>query len=140
MKILTVGYHDGKSFTPLDFSIHNEPGKNKIRGLKAKELQKQFSKQRSKDTPGYERQMELSKSKMDIALDILKRLLKKIIVDYVLADSWFITERFLRSIKKFNEKVNVVGLMKTNRNLIIGDKPFKANTVTDIFLKKIYSL
>lgn len=138
MKFLTIGYSDGKSFTPLDFSVHNEPGKNKKRGLKAKQLDKQFSKQRPIDSPGYQREMELSKSKIDIALSMLKRLLKKSIkVDYILADSWFITEKFIRSIKEFNKKVNIVGLMKINRKLVIDGKTYKANTVADIFRRNI---
>ena len=38
MKLLVLGCWDGKSFMPLDFSLHNEPGKTKKRGLKEKEL------------------------------------------------------------------------------------------------------
>lgn len=34
MKLLTLSYNDGKSVISLDFSIHNEPGKKKNRGLK----------------------------------------------------------------------------------------------------------
>lgn len=35
-KILTLGYSDGKSFIPLDFSLHNEKGKKKNFGLTSK--------------------------------------------------------------------------------------------------------
>lgn len=136
MKILTIGYSDGKSFTPLDFSIHNESGKNNKRGLKPKELKKQFNKERAKETSGYKRQMELSESKIDVALSMLKRLLKKSIkVDYILADSWFITEKFITSIKEFKKTVNIVGLMKINRIIVVDDKKYKADTVADIFRK-----
>ena len=31
---------------PLNFSLHNEPGKTKKRGLKSKDLKAQFSKER----------------------------------------------------------------------------------------------
>jgi hypothetical protein len=38
LKVLVCGFWDGKSFNPLDFTVHNEPGKKKNRGMKAKEL------------------------------------------------------------------------------------------------------
>ncbi len=39
-KALTCGFWDGKSFIPIAFSAHNEPGKNGKRGLKDKEIKK----------------------------------------------------------------------------------------------------
>ena len=43
-KVLTLGYSDGKSFIPLDFSLHNEKGKKKNFGLIPKERKEQYSK------------------------------------------------------------------------------------------------
>ena len=47
-KMLLMGYWDGVSFVPLDFSFHREKGKNKEKpfGLKKKELKKQYKKKR----------------------------------------------------------------------------------------------
>lgn len=138
MKKLTLGYSDGKSFIPLDFSIHHEPGKNKNRGLKKRELDKQFSKKRPKDSPGYERVTEINKSKIDVALSMLKRYLKKSLkVDYILADSWFISENFIKTIRKYYKKVHVVGLMMINRKLIINGEEKVANKVPETFRKEI---
>ena len=68
MKILTLGFWDGKSFAPIDFSIHNEPGKNKNRDLKDKELLQQFSKKRDLNSPGYLRTLEISVDKIENAI------------------------------------------------------------------------
>jgi hypothetical protein len=45
-KLLVMGYWDGTSFIPLDFSMHRERGKNKEKpfGFKRKELKKQHKK------------------------------------------------------------------------------------------------
>src|SRR5690554_6805148 len=59
MKVLTLGYSDGKTFLPIDFSVHNEAGKQGKRGLKTKELKAQFSKKRNSKSPGYERESEV---------------------------------------------------------------------------------
>jgi hypothetical protein len=67
----------GKSFIPTAFSLHNEPGKNRNRGMKNKEL----------------------------------------------ADSWFMCETFVSEIQKikirYAKKLHVIGLMKTNRYIVI---------------------
>lgn len=137
MKILTLGYNDGKSFTPLDFSLHHEPGKSGKRGLKAKDLNRQFSKERPQDTPGYEREKEIGESKIDIAISMILRFVKrKIKVDYILADSWFITEEFIKSILTFDKSVNIIGLLKMNRIVIIDGKKINVNKVADVYRKQ----
>ena len=55
-KMLLMGYCDGVSFIPLDFSFHREKGKNKEKpfGLKTKELKKQYKKKRKAGSFNYE--------------------------------------------------------------------------------------
>lgn len=138
MKLLTLGYNDGKSFIPLDFSLHHEPGKKKNRGLKKKELDSQYRKERAADTPGYLRKREISETKIDCAIKMILRIVKKKIkVDYVLADSWFISENFIESIITACQGVNVIGLLKLNRILIIDGKQISANKVADVYRKNI---
>lgn len=139
MKVLTLGYCDGKSFMPLDFSIHNEPGKNKRRGLKKKEIDHQFSKEREAGSAGYQRALEVSRDKISTALQMIKRYKKKWLkVNYVLADSWFICEQFLRAVHAIDEKLKVIGLMKTNRILTINGKSYKANKIPELKQKDIH--
>lgn len=79
MKVLTLGYSDGKSFFPIDFSIHNEPGKTKQRGLKTKELKAQYSKPREEHTPGFKRVLEVSQDKITTSNQHDKKKFKKLV-------------------------------------------------------------
>ncbi len=95
-KLLLMGYWDGVSFIPVDFSLHRELGTNKEKpfGLKKKEFKKQFEKQREKETPAYERACEADESKIDSAIKMFKRAISLgFVVDYVLVDSWFPAKR-----------------------------------------------
>jgi len=142
MKILTLGFWDGKSFLPIDFSIHNEPGKKQNRGLKAKELKAQFSKQRDEDSCGFLRVKEVSESKIKMAINMIKAAVRNgFTPQYVLADSWFISDDFIKSItgikKKLAEKIHVIGLMKTNRIISLNGKNIKASFIPETKQKMI---
>lgn len=102
-KALAIAYWDGKSLLPLDFSKHNEKGKNKKRpyGLTHTQLKWRFSKKRDPKTPAVKRLRELSSSKIDNAIKMIKRAVKHgFVADYVLADSWFIAYSFISNIRK----------------------------------------
>jgi len=62
---------------------------------------------------------------------------KKIKAQYVLADSWFICQRFISEIQKINKELFVIGLMKTNRIISINGKNYKANTIPELNRKQI---
>ena len=85
-----MGYWDGKSFIPVDFSLHREVGKNKEKPLvlKKKELRRQHKKDRKKGSCSCERAKETDMSKIDSAIKMFKRAISKgLMVDYVLMDS-----------------------------------------------------
>lgn len=89
-KGLFLGYWDGASFFGLDFSMHKERGKNKkkLYGLEAKQRKKQFRKKRDTGSYGKKREEELTKDKISMAINMVKRAMKKKIkVDYLLMDS-----------------------------------------------------
>jgi hypothetical protein len=91
-KGLIMGYCDSKSFIPVDFSLHNEKGKrpDKPFGLKPEELNRQFTKERQPDCPGYTRETERRISKSENTIAMIKRALRhRLQVDYILVDSWF---------------------------------------------------
>lgn len=105
-KLLVLGYYDGKSFIPLDFSLHREKGKNQKKpyGLKKQELRNQYSKQRDKSQPGFKRKKELDTTKLSQAISMIKRALKHgFKVDYVLCDSWFCCEALIKAIRTGKE-------------------------------------
>lgn len=115
-KLLLMGYWDGTSFIPLDFSLHREPGKNKEKpfGLKKKETRKQYKKKRKKGSPSYERAVEADMSKIDCAIKMFKRAIGLgFIVDYVLMDSWFTCEAFVNAVLAVKKQtVHLIGMYK----------------------------
>lgn len=142
MRMLTLGYWDSKSFIPLDFSIHNEPGKKNNRGLSKKELDAQFSKERTVGTSGYERAEQVKMDKIQTAIQMAKNAIKNgFTPEYVLADSWFICLNFIEEMQKikikYAKKLHVIGLMKPNRKIIIGGVTVLASQVPDNKRKEV---
>ena len=115
-KLLLMGYWDGISFVPLDFSLHRELGKNKEKpfGLKKKELKKQHKTKRQKGSFSHERAEEVDMSKIDCAIKMFKRAIcQGFVVDYVLMDSWFTCEAFINvalAVKKHT--THLIGMYK----------------------------
>lgn len=140
-KLLTLGFWDGTSFNPLDFSLHSEKGKNKKwpYGLKKSDLKKRFSKERSADTAGAKRAKELSASKNRNAIKMIRRAVKNgFLADYVLADSWFISQFFIVSIRKIKKNaMHVLGMCKMdNRKYIYCGQEFTAKQFLSRFKKR----
>ncbi len=107
-KMLALGFWDGKSFIPLDFSFHSEKGKNKEKpyGLSKKELKARYHKKRDKSEAGYKRIREVSKKKTEMAKIMLTRAVKYgFIPDYVLMDKWFLSEDMIRVIRKLKRGI-----------------------------------
>jgi predicted nucleic acid-binding Zn finger protein len=115
-KLLVMGYWDGTSFIPVDFSLHREFGKNKEKpyGLKKKELKRQYRKKRDKGSFSHERVMEVDMSKIDMAVKMFKRAIAQgFRVDYVLMDSWFTCDAFIDAVLKVKgQMVNLIGMYK----------------------------
>lgn len=118
-KALTLAYWDGKSILPLDFSLHNEKGKNQKRpyGLTRTQLKKRYNKKRDEKTPAAKRQAELSASKLNNAIKMIKRAVKHgFMAEYVLADNWYISEFFISKIRKIkNGLLHVLGTCKLDK-------------------------
>jgi len=142
MKVLTLGWWDSKSFIPLDFSIHHEPGKKKNRGLKAHELKEQYTKSRLQDCPSIKRIAELSINKIDQAIDMIGKAIKRgFVPQYVLADSWFITDGVIKSVLSMQTEktgpLHVLGLMKSNRKVVYNGKTCNSDVLPDLLRERI---
>ena len=115
-KLLTMGYWDGTSFIPVDFSLHREKGKNKDKpyGLKKSKFRKQYRKPRRKDSPSWERAKEADENKIHIALKMFWRFISQgIKVDYVLMDSWFTCEAFIDAVRRVKKQnLHLIGMYK----------------------------
>jgi hypothetical protein len=116
-KLLAMGYWDGISFLPLDFSMHRERGSNKDKpfGLKRKEYRKQHKKKRETGTHSWDRAREADMSKIESALKMFWRAISQgVKVDYLLMDSWFTCEAFIKAVKKVKKQtVHLIGMYKT---------------------------
>ena len=127
-KMLVLTFWDGVSNIPLDFSIHNEKGKNKRRpfGLSIKTIRERFSKIRDKFSPGYKRNTEVRNSKIDTLIEMIKRAVKNgFIPDYVLTDSWFTCEKLIKIVRKLKKgAIHFLGPMKINRVFVYQGKKY----------------
>jgi hypothetical protein len=116
-KLLAMGYWDGTSFIPLDFSLHRERGKNvnKPFGLKKKEYRKQYRKKREKGTHSWDRTREADTTKIESALRMFWRAISQgVKVDYLLMDSWFTCEAFIKAVRRVKKQtVHLIGMYKT---------------------------
>jgi len=99
-KNLTLGLFDGKSLTPLDFTIQVEKQLKKARHRKER-----FKKERDPKSPGAKRIKECHVSKITNGLDMLKRALKQgFRAKYILVDSWFSSHEFIQTVRELSKK------------------------------------
>lgn len=133
-KCLLSAFFDGKSTLPFDFSLHEERGDDGKCGLTDKQRKGRFHKKRSKDNPDYEREKECGKSKLAVAVEMVDRMWKcGLRPRYVLADSWFTGEEFIKSIRKIAKgAIHYIGLAKMGnaKYLVEGRKHCAADLVT----------
>lgn len=120
LKMLCLGYWDGKNFIGLDFCFAKEKLKSKKRKVKkwiAKINQGMFKKRRPKDTPGHKRNTEIRIDKPTNGIEMIKRAVKNgFIADYVLVDSWFVSENFIKSIRSIKKSMlHVLGMCRMDK-------------------------
>ncbi len=113
-KVLTLGYSDGKSFIPLDFSLHNEKGKKKNYGLTRKQRKEQYKKDRNPASYGAKRKKEVRVKKGKNLVKMIKRAVKHgIIAKYLLTDSWFLSENMISEIRKIkNGAIHILSMCR----------------------------
>ena len=110
-KKLVLAFHDGKSLIPLDFSIHSE---KKLKGKKRKE---QYKKECIKNSNGDKRRKECTEQKNTNGLIMIKRAVKNgFMAKYVLTDSWFNSEDFIKTIRAIKDgAIHVVCALKRDK-------------------------
>ena len=120
-KLLLLAFWDGNSLIPLDFSYHAEKGNNKKYpfGLFKRQLNKRFSKPRSKDAAGYKRAQELFIDKITNAIALIKRAVKHgFVPDYVLCDSWFSVKKLIKTVRQLKKGIiHFLGMVKMDNRL-----------------------
>jgi hypothetical protein len=88
-------------------------------GLPPSKYRKQYKKDRTKDSPGYQRRKEADQSKSGNVINMLRRVIKRgFIFDYVLFDSWFFSKEILECIESFHSKcIKLIAMIKMNKTL-----------------------
>lgn len=128
-KNLTLGLFDGKSFNPLDFSLHAE------KKLKAKQRKKQYRKKCDPHTPGAKRRKECNIDKITNALQMIKRAVKNgFQANYVMVDSWFSSKGFIQSIRQIKNKTMhvICGVRKDKRQYTYNGTKMNAKKLLSI--------
>jgi hypothetical protein len=140
-KMLCSCFWDGKSLNPLDFSLHSERGKEKPNkpfhpfGLTKKQLKERYHKKRNSTTPGFQRKKELSKSKITVLLEMLKKAVDQgFIPKYVLMDKWFISEEVIKTIRQLKKgSLHILAACKKDkRKYEYKGKAYTASELLDI--------
>jgi len=138
-KKLLLGYWDGKSLIPVDFSLHREKGSKGTYGISRKEAKKRFTKKRDVKSNGAKRVKELDVAKTQNCLSIIRRAIRHgFIADYVLMDSWFVNDTIIAGIKSIkNSCLHVLGMCKMdNRKYFIDGKELNARVLIARYARK----
>lgn len=118
-KGLFLAYHDGKSLFGLDFTLSGEKGKNakKPYGLTTKQFNNRFSKKRDKTSNGYQREQEYFLKKTEALKQMIRRAIKEgLRFDYLLVDSWFISDGLIKFILTRKIGFHLLGMAKIGGN------------------------
>lgn len=136
-KLLLLGLVDGKTFTPLDFSLHGELGKKKGQGLTAKQRKARKTTEPGSGTPAANRHGEYFKKKTTMLLEMVRRAQKNgFKYDYLLIDSWFLSMEVVKTITGL--KHHVLGMLKSNINAFtVGGEKLKTGQMVSKFKKSI---
>jgi hypothetical protein len=115
-KLLQLGLWDGKSFLPLDFSLHREKGSNKKKpyGMTKTQKKEQYKKKRDVKSAGAKRKRELDRKKTKMTIEMLKRAVKYgFQAEYILVDSWFFNLELLKFVRGLkNGAIHLISMAK----------------------------
>lgn len=115
--LLSLGWSDGYSFIPLTFNL--------LSSAKESNRYQEISTSVDHRTNGYKARLESMMHKPEAALRLIKNALDAgIAADYILMDTWFTTEPFIKSIQDLG--LDVIGMVKQlNQSYIFHDKSYK---------------
>lgn len=106
--LLTIGWTDGFSFIPVAY--------NMLSSAKQEKRFKEINPKIDKRTNGYKARMSAIMRKPDAALQMIRSALDAgIHVRYILMDTWFTNEPFIKKI--MGEGLDVIGMLKNNKQM-----------------------
>jgi len=139
-KGLFLGYHDGKSFFAIDFSLHGEDGKNKRKpyGLSTKQLKARYSKHRSKNSPGSIRKQEYFTTKIENMIEMVRTaIVHGLRFDYLLVDSWFTCFALAKFVTTRRFGCHLLGMAKMGKTrYLFNGKKLTSKEIIDCLRKQ----
>jgi len=121
-RMLTLGWSDGHSFMPVDFSLLSSK-KSQINGI---------SSEIDKRTSGYKRRVNALQTAPEQIPDMIRRALSNgINAEYVLMDSWFTMPPLVKAVAE--QGLDVIGMVKETKQRYL----VNGNLVS---LKQLYRL
>lgn len=120
-RMLTLGWSDGFTFMPLDFSLLSSKN-SQINGI---------SENVDKRSSGFKRRVEALESAPTLIPAMIERSLNAgVSAEYVLMDTWFTQQPLIQSIVKIG--IDVIGMVKaTNQRYLVNNRRLS--------LKELYS-
>ena len=104
--LLTLGWTDAYSFVPVAFAMLSSAKKEK----RLNEIKEGIDKR----TVGYRNRINAMMPKTDAAIELIRQALNAgISADYILMDTWFTNEPFIKRI--LAEGLDVIGMVKDNK-------------------------
>lgn len=139
-KGLFMGYHDGKSFFAMDFSLHGEEGKNKKRpyGLTTRQLKARYSKRRDKSSPGSKRKQEYFTTKIENMIKLVRTAIGQgLRFDYILVDSWFTCYALVKFVATRRFDCHLLGMAKMGKTrYLFNGKKVTSKEIIDCLRKQ----
>lgn len=133
--LLTLGWTDAYSFVPVAFTMLSSANEK----MRINELKDDIDKR----TIGYKNRASALKKKPEAALNLIKQAINAgIDAGYVLMDTWFTNEPFIKNV--MDEGLDVIGMLKNNKQkYYLGHKMYgleelashhiRFNTAGDLF-------
>ena len=127
-QMLTLGWSDGATFLPIDFSLMSSPNrKNPLNGI---------DPSIDKRTNGYQRRKEAIQSKPEVVSKMVDQALQQEIqADYVLMDSWFMEVPLIEALCQKGR--DVIGMVKRSRRFQFQDESLTLKQLYDDLWKRM---
>jgi len=101
-----------KTFKEAKAAYNTSLKQHPLCGLKIKQRQEQFKKERIKNSPGYLRAKEVDSKKTDNVLKMLGNAVKMgLPAQYFIADSWFFCSKLVNGVRKLSKELHYMGMV-----------------------------
>jgi len=129
--LLAIGWSDGFSFVPVSFTL--------LSSAKKSNRYQEASKEIDHRSNGWKTRVESMLSKPEAAFNMVKRVLEAgIEANYILMDSWFTTEPFIKQLSTLG--MDVIGRIKdVKQRYLYNGKRYTLPQLSKIVLNKAYN-